>query len=72
MFEGREMTTWTPVTENLPFEKRDVLVLCSNGKMAVAQLFLGEFFAEGAVGGYDRTITHPVTHWQYLPALPKG
>ncbi len=68
---------WISIKNEIPKEKEQVLVVCKNGKMFVAEHLSNTYCNDGwnvigPLGSKRRIGDNRVTHWMPLPQKPKG
>ena len=73
---GISVQRWIPVTERMPDEMTNVLMVCKNGAMftGYGHMYGGEprWRINTALGSYKTLNKGRVTHWMPLPERPKN
>ena len=75
-FQYMPPPTWISIKNKIPKEKEEVLVVCKNGKMFVAEHLSNTYCNDGwnvigPLGSKRRIGNNRVTHWIPLPQKPK-
>jgi hypothetical protein len=64
----RKQSEWISVKDRLP--EKEEIVLCCLGLVHNVYTYKGDNIWEDSYGYYQKD--EPITHWMYLPELPRG